>query len=70
MGFTFIGDIIHRGYVAPRELCGHCAVNEDICNRWLTNLAIEDGSEWRPSVKNEPAVGISDTFAFQLTHIR
>lgn len=49
MGFTFIGDVLHRGYVAPRELCGHCAVNEKVCIKWLTALAIEDGSDWRPT---------------------
>lgn len=47
-GFTFYGDILHRGYLAPRELCGRCGVNEEISKKWLTILAIEDGSDWRP----------------------
>lgn len=55
-GFTFIGDIIHRGYLAPRELCGPCGVNEEICKRWLTILAIEDGSDWRPSLKGNKSL--------------
>lgn len=49
MGFVMVGDVLHRGYVAPRELCGACGANDEVCRKWLTILAIEDGSDWRPS---------------------
>jgi hypothetical protein len=48
-GFAFAGDVIHRGYVFPRELCGRCASSQVISKKWLTTLAIEDGSDWRPT---------------------